>query len=143
MLRHLRLISSFAIFSLSVKAESLHQLDISMPYSKPELPETYLCTTLKLTQNDTNYAIAFEPRADPKIAHHMILYGCTKPGDQFNEVTKNNTYHFKLSHDHFRSLIAGKWKGRIQDGKNPNSLALFLGELFDFIGFVLRKFIWG
>jgi peptidylglycine monooxygenase len=53
---------------------------IRMPNSKPNLPETYLCTPLKLDLNESVYITGFEPKADKNTAHHMILFGCQMPG---------------------------------------------------------------
>jgi peptidylglycine monooxygenase len=54
--------------------------EIRMPNSKPNLPETYLCTPLKLDLNESVYITGFEPKADKNTAHHMILFGCQMPG---------------------------------------------------------------
>ena len=54
--------------------------EIQMPNAKPQDPETYLCTLLKLERDETIYITGFEPRADRKTAHHMVLFGCKTPG---------------------------------------------------------------
>jgi len=51
-----------------------------MPKSKPTEPETYLCTPIRLDENNTYYIVGFEPRAEMETAHHMLLYGCSEPG---------------------------------------------------------------
>ena len=56
------------------------QQEIRMPNSKPNLPETYLCTPLKLDLEEPVFVTGFEPKADKKTAHHMILFGCLTPG---------------------------------------------------------------
>jgi peptidylglycine monooxygenase len=53
-----------------------------MPKANPKEPETYLCTPLRLDKQNTYYITGFEPRAEKKTAHHMLLYGCKTPGRQ-------------------------------------------------------------
>ncbi|OXU20067.1 hypothetical protein TSAR_006430 [Trichomalopsis sarcophagae] len=43
-------------------------------------PELYLCTPVKVNTIDTYYIVGFEPNATMDTAHHIILYGCSKPG---------------------------------------------------------------
>lgn len=43
-------------------------------------PELYLCTPVKIDTNNTYYIVGFEPNATMHTAHHIILYGCGKPG---------------------------------------------------------------
>ena len=43
-------------------------------------PETYLCTTVRLDTNTTHWITGYEPGAEQRTAHHMILYGCREPG---------------------------------------------------------------
>ena len=47
-----------------------------MPHAKPQVAETYLCTTIRLDQNNTYYVTGFNPRAEMGTAHHMLLFGC-------------------------------------------------------------------
>jgi hypothetical protein len=67
-------------FGSIIKEEKRGQLEIHMPHSKPELPETYLCTPFKLDVDKTLFITGFEPKADRKTAHHMLLFGCKMPG---------------------------------------------------------------
>ena len=62
------------------KNGSRGDVEIRMPNSKPTVPETYLCTSLKLDTTETIYVTGFEPSADKRTAHHMILFGCKSPG---------------------------------------------------------------
>ena len=34
-----------------------------MPQSKPKEPETYLCTTIRLDENNTYFVTGFDPKA--------------------------------------------------------------------------------
>jgi len=56
------------------------KFSLLMPNSKPTQPETYLCTTIRLDKNTTNYITGFTPQADMGTAHHMLLFGCKEPG---------------------------------------------------------------
>ena len=47
-----------------------------MPDAKPKVAETYLCTTIRLDENNTYYVTGFNPRAEMGTAHHMLLFGC-------------------------------------------------------------------
>ncbi len=58
------------------------EFELLMPKADPKEPETYLCTPLKLDKQNTYYIVGFEPRAEKKTAHHMLLYGCKTPGRQ-------------------------------------------------------------
>ncbi|KAG7213297.1 hypothetical protein KM043_002596 [Ampulex compressa] len=51
-----------------------------MPNVKPNTPELYLCTPVKVDFMTNYYIVGFEPNATMETAHHMLLYGCTKPG---------------------------------------------------------------
>ena len=60
--------------------ESTSQLHLNMPNSKPQVPETYLCTAVKMDPTQTYFITGYEPNADSKTAHHMVIYGCKTPG---------------------------------------------------------------
>ena len=62
------------------KGEVTSQLHLNMPNSIPQLPETYLCTAVKLDPTQTYFITGYEPHADRKTAHHMLIYGCKTPG---------------------------------------------------------------
>ena len=51
-----------------------------MPNAKPKVAETYLCTTIRLDENNTYYVTGFDPRAEMGTAHHMLLFGCEVRG---------------------------------------------------------------
>lgn len=65
--------------SLTVESESA-TFPIRMPNSKPEEAETYLCTPIRLDENNTYYITGFDPVAEMGTAHHMLLFGCRDPG---------------------------------------------------------------
>ena len=68
----------FIIFLFS--SEERGEFELRMPNSKPQEPETYLCTTVRLDTNTTHWITGYEPGAEQRTAHHMILYGCREPG---------------------------------------------------------------
>uniref|UniRef100_A0A646QG22 peptidylglycine monooxygenase n=1 Tax=Hemiscolopendra marginata TaxID=943146 RepID=A0A646QG22_9MYRI len=51
-----------------------------MPNVRPLAPETYLCTTVKLDEDQTYYILGFKPNASAHTAHHILIYGCLTPG---------------------------------------------------------------
>lgn len=53
---------------------------LQLPNAKPTHKESYLCTPLRLDADNTYYVVGFQPTADQKTAHHMLLYGCKTPG---------------------------------------------------------------
>ncbi|CAG7827404.1 unnamed protein product [Allacma fusca] len=53
---------------------------IFMPHVKPEKAETYLCTSVRVSAKQDYYIVGFTPNATMNVAHHMLLYGCSKPG---------------------------------------------------------------
>lgn len=55
------------------------KVDMLMPQVAPQKADTYLCIPLKLKDINT-YIVGFEPHANKKVAHHMLLYGCDAPG---------------------------------------------------------------
>uniref|UniRef100_A0A0C9R885 Phm_0 protein n=1 Tax=Fopius arisanus TaxID=64838 RepID=A0A0C9R885_9HYME len=59
---------------------SIERYPLLMPDVKPNIPELYLCTPIKVNSTTSYYIVGFEPNATMNTAHHMILYGCKKPG---------------------------------------------------------------
>ncbi|XP_015108910.1 peptidylglycine alpha-hydroxylating monooxygenase [Diachasma alloeum] len=59
---------------------SVERYSLLMPDVKPNIPELYLCTPVKMNSTSSYYIVGFEPNATMNTAHHMILYGCKKPG---------------------------------------------------------------
>ncbi|XP_054277714.1 peptidylglycine alpha-hydroxylating monooxygenase-like [Macrosteles quadrilineatus] len=51
-----------------------------MPNVHPNLPEMLLCSPMRINFNKEYYIVGFEPKASMDKIHHMVLYGCTKPG---------------------------------------------------------------
>ncbi|XP_011502723.1 PREDICTED: peptidylglycine alpha-hydroxylating monooxygenase isoform X2 [Ceratosolen solmsi marchali] len=44
------------------------------------MPELYLCSPVKIDNENTYYIVGFEPNATMNTAHHIILYSCSTPG---------------------------------------------------------------
>ncbi|KAG1682524.1 Peptidylglycine alpha-hydroxylating monooxygenase [Nymphon striatum] len=84
------------IYDNSVDSIASHENDNSgkitrfplrMPSVNPKEKDTYLCYSYDFTQvKEDIYIVGFEPNATMKIAHHILLYGCTEPGYKPGEV---------------------------------------------------------
>ncbi|XP_020290895.1 peptidylglycine alpha-hydroxylating monooxygenase [Pseudomyrmex gracilis] len=51
-----------------------------MPNVRPNRPELYLCTPVRVDFTQSYYITGFEPNATMATAHHILVYGCIKPG---------------------------------------------------------------
>ena len=49
-----------ALISAAVSEDQTRNIDIKMPNSHPENPETYLCTPTRLDPDNTNYIVGKE-----------------------------------------------------------------------------------
>ncbi|KAJ3640639.1 hypothetical protein Zmor_027191 [Zophobas morio] len=49
-----------------------------MPNVHPDTEDSTFCTSQKL--NSTIYLVAFEPKASLQFVHHLLVFGCSKPG---------------------------------------------------------------
>ncbi|CAG0892632.1 unnamed protein product [Darwinula stevensoni] len=58
-----------------------------MPHVRPLKAETYLCTPIRIDNNKVFYITGFVPNATMQTAHHMLIYGCSRPGS--NEAVWN------------------------------------------------------
>lgn len=57
----------------------------------------YLCTPVRIDFTKNYYITGFEPNATMEVAHHILIYGCTKPGSakpvwNCGEMTINAAY---------------------------------------------------
>ncbi|XP_046827439.1 peptidylglycine alpha-hydroxylating monooxygenase [Vespa crabro] len=64
----------------SIECSNVKKYSLLMPNVSPNVPELYLCTPVKVDPSRNYYIVGFEPNATMETAHHMLLYGCTKPG---------------------------------------------------------------
>lgn len=55
-------------------------VDLLMPSVQPQVTDTYLCHGMKMNK-DAQYVVGFKPRASMEKAHHILIYGCTEPGN--------------------------------------------------------------
>ncbi|XP_053978194.1 peptidylglycine alpha-hydroxylating monooxygenase [Hylaeus volcanicus] len=62
------------------KCHSVEKYSLLMPNVRPNREELYLCTSVKVDPSQNYYVIGFEPNATMDVAHHILLYGCGKPG---------------------------------------------------------------
>ena len=51
-----------------------------MPKVNPSHEESYICTPIKVSEDETYYIKGFQPNATGHTAHHMLIYGCDEPG---------------------------------------------------------------
>ncbi|XP_037945702.1 peptidylglycine alpha-hydroxylating monooxygenase [Teleopsis dalmanni] len=85
-----------------------------MPNVRPNIPELYLCTPVKVDSSSSYYIIGYEPNATMNTAHHMLLYGCEEPGSikpvwNCGEMSKKNAEEAVSpcgSHGHSQILYA-------------------------------------
>ncbi|XP_018325983.1 peptidylglycine alpha-hydroxylating monooxygenase [Agrilus planipennis] len=79
---HMFYLRSSVIFICLQLVLSLHvkKFPLLMPKVHPDREELYLCTPVRVALDKTFYIVGFEPNATMQTAHHMLLYGCAKPG---------------------------------------------------------------
>lgn len=61
-------------------AQQTTDVDLLMPSVQPKVVDTYLCHAMKMSE-DPMYIVGFKPRASMEKAHHVLIYGCTEPGN--------------------------------------------------------------
>jgi len=72
---------------ISSEVDDEHEItDIQMPGVTTTQNETYLCTAYPLNVLETHYIVGFEPIADNHQVHHMLMFGCEEPGNNFEPV---------------------------------------------------------
>lgn len=59
--------------------EVSNSIDLLMPNVQPTAADTYLCYPMKV--DSTYYITGFQPKAKMETVHHILMYGCTKPGN--------------------------------------------------------------
>lgn len=72
-------VTCLLVAALIVQGMKQEKVNMLMPEVAPQNPDTYMCIPLKMTDAYT-YIVGFEPHADKRVAHHMLLYGCSEPG---------------------------------------------------------------
>lgn len=77
----LGLLYSVLAVSYVAAAPTTKSVDLLMPGVQPQTPDTYLCRSLNVAQLKL-YITGFIPNANKDIAHHILLYGCDKPGSK-------------------------------------------------------------
>ncbi|XP_046662518.1 peptidylglycine alpha-hydroxylating monooxygenase-like [Homalodisca vitripennis] len=78
---HMLSVSLVFLFSVtSLYGFKVDRYGLLMPNVRPNVPELYLCTPIRINFTTNYYIVGFEPNATMNTAHHMLLYGCTKPG---------------------------------------------------------------
>ncbi|XP_076174098.1 peptidylglycine-alpha-hydroxylating monooxygenase [Ptiloglossa arizonensis] len=69
-----------AILFKSIECNSVKKYSLLMPNVTPNKEELYLCTPVKVDPSQNYYVTGFEPNATMATTHHILLYGCGKPG---------------------------------------------------------------
>ena len=82
-----------------------------MPSAKPLEAETYLCTTIRLDENNTYYVTGFDPRAEMGTAHHMLLFGCEVSHSFLSPVTSHLSPVSRPRARRRSCSVAGRWVG--------------------------------
>ncbi|XP_014479768.1 PREDICTED: peptidylglycine alpha-hydroxylating monooxygenase [Dinoponera quadriceps] len=77
------LICCLAIFLKFTRCYA-EKYSLLMPNVKPNTPELYLCTPIKIDYTKNYYITGFEPNATMGTTHHMLIYGCTRPGSSMS-----------------------------------------------------------
>ncbi|GLG99728.1 Peptidylglycine alpha-hydroxylating monooxygenase [Gryllus bimaculatus] len=87
-LRHmLALLLALPLWPCGAAAYKVDKYSLLMPNVRPNRPELYLCTPIKVDPSKPYYIVGFEPNATMSTAHHMLLYGC-----KFPEMAEHDDY---------------------------------------------------
>lgn len=117
----------------SVEGYDDNTFPLLMPKVKPPNPESYLCTPVKI-QDETFFINGFSPKAIKHTAHHMLLYGCEKPGtmeDLWNCGEMNSSPEDPLEHHQpckKGSQILYGWAMDAPDLTLPEGVGFRVGE---------------
>ncbi|XP_070168357.1 peptidylglycine alpha-hydroxylating monooxygenase [Polyergus mexicanus] len=71
---------AFAVLFKFTCCYDIKKYPLLMPNVRPNTPELYLCTPVRIDYTKNYYITGFEPNATMETAHHILLYGCSKPG---------------------------------------------------------------
>lgn len=64
-----------SVYALPSLTSEHYSVSINMPDVRPSAHDAYLCTARKLNPIES-YIVQYEPDADGRTAHHMLLFGC-------------------------------------------------------------------
>jgi len=51
-----------------------------MPNVRPTIPNAYLCTAFKMPSSKSEFIVEFSPNSSQHTAHHLLIFGCDRPG---------------------------------------------------------------
>ncbi|XP_011691064.1 PREDICTED: peptidylglycine alpha-hydroxylating monooxygenase-like [Wasmannia auropunctata] len=71
---------ALAVFFKFTCSYDTRMYSLIMPNVRPNKPESYLCTPIKIDSARNYYIVGFEPNTTMATIHHMVVFGCTKPG---------------------------------------------------------------
>ncbi|KAJ3639502.1 hypothetical protein Zmor_002859 [Zophobas morio] len=74
-----------AVFAVHIFIQVTCSLEVKkfpllMPNVYPDRDESYFCTPVRVVPDKSFYIVGFEPTATMDVVHHMIVFGCSKPG---------------------------------------------------------------
>ncbi|RWS30403.1 peptidylglycine alpha-hydroxylating monooxygenase-like protein [Leptotrombidium deliense] len=64
---------------------TVRKMDLLMPGVQP-MRETYYCTAFRMNPYEHEYIVEFNPNATKNTAHHILIYGCERPGFAVRDV---------------------------------------------------------
>ncbi|PVD19327.1 hypothetical protein C0Q70_19814 [Pomacea canaliculata] len=77
----LLLLGSFGVYCVADDSDNgLFEINIRMPNATSQRKDDLVCHAYKLPSTES-YILKFIPHASMHVAHHMMVYGCTTPGD--------------------------------------------------------------
>ncbi|XP_043249103.1 peptidylglycine alpha-hydroxylating monooxygenase [Colletes gigas] len=88
-----------AILCEFTECYSVKKYSLLMPNVRPNREEMYLCTPVKVDPSQNYYIVGFEPNATMATAHHILLYGCGKPGSSKDVWDCSNMEHHTNKND--------------------------------------------
>ncbi|KFM69395.1 Peptidylglycine alpha-hydroxylating monooxygenase, partial [Stegodyphus mimosarum] len=70
------------IVQVNAVDDEMQKFPLLMPDVQPKVKETYLCTAFKMPRSEFEYIVEFKPNASMHTAHHILIYGCSIPGQR-------------------------------------------------------------
>ncbi|EFA01712.1 peptidylglycine alpha-hydroxylating monooxygenase [Tribolium castaneum] len=79
--RHtLHIVGAVLILIQATCCLQVKKFPLLMPNVYPDREESYFCTPVRVVPDKSFYIVGFEPVATMDVVHHMIVFGCSKPG---------------------------------------------------------------
>lgn len=138
----------FSVLILTTVHSTIYDVEkyiLNMPNVQPEKSDQYLCTPVKVNPSLSYYIIGFQPNASMNTVHHMILYGCKRPGlskpfwncgEMSTLDMQNNEGYANPCRD--GNLIIYAWARDAPMLKLPDDVAFKVGKDTDILYLVLQ-----